>query len=175
MPVRELFEIVVEQVLAMKEVCEAEGTRLGHVKPHGALYNQAARDAEMAAAIAEAVGSIDRDLVLYGLASSRLIEAGRAAGLKTASEAFADRTYSPDGSLTPRSRADALIRDPASAAAQAVRIVESSEVVATTGDMIEVRADTICIHGDGPRAVEFAGAIRRALIERGVSIGPVFR
>ena len=108
---REVFDLVVEQVAAMSEVCRSIGTRLNHVKPHGALYNQAAKDPELSAAIAEAVRSVGDDLIVFGLAGSIMISKAEELGLRTASEVFADRTYQSDGSLTPRTQADALIEE----------------------------------------------------------------
>ncbi len=170
MSANEIYDIVIYQAAALKGVCESMGARLKHVKPHGALYNQAARDASIAEVIARAVRDLDPGLVLFGLSGSESIAAAEAAGLRAASEVFADRTYQDDGSLTPRSRPDALINDPVVAAAQAVEFVENGSVTATSGKRINLAADTICIHGDGPRAVEFAAAIRHELERRGVEI-----
>ena len=136
--------------------------KVRHVKPHGALYNMAARDPALADAIALAVRNFDASLVLFGLAHSALIAAGQAHGLSVAHEVFADRTYQADGSLTPRSQPDALVASPQHAAAQAVRMVRAGRVRATDGTEVPVQADTICLHGDGPHALEFAQAIRVA-------------
>ena len=173
LPAGEIHKIVREQVLAMKEICESLGTTLHHVKPHGALYNQAARDKDLAAAIAEAVGSIDRNLIVYGLSGSSSISEAQAAGLKTASEVFADRTYQNDGSLTPRTEANALIGDDQRAVDQAMRMVADGYVVAASGDVVPIVAETICLHGDGDHAVEFARAIRSALDAAGVAVKPL--
>ena len=171
----EVFDIVSEQILAMKDICDSLDVSIHHVKPHGAMYNQAARDRDLAAAIAGAIASLDNNLVLYGLSGSYLISEGAAAGLKTASEVFADRTYRPDGTLTPRTEADALIVDDGRAVEQAIGMVEKRSVVATTGESIPIVAETICLHGDGEHAVAFAKAIRSALKESGVQIScPVF-
>jgi UPF0271 protein len=169
----EVFDIVLYQVAALKGICEASGGRLHHVKPHGALYNQAAKDAELARAIAGAVHSIDAGLVLYGLSGSLSISEAEAIGLKTASEVFADRTYQPDGSLTPRTRPDALIRDPEKAAAQVMQMVHQQSVTATSGETIQLKAETICIHGDGENALEFAKAVRQKLTENGITISSI--
>ena len=136
--------------------------KVRHVKPHGALYNMAARDPALAEAIAIAVRSFDASLVLFGLAHSALTGAGEAIGLKVAHEVFADRTYQRDGSLTPRSQPDALLLTPQAAAAQAVRMIRTGSVRATDGTEVAVKADTICLHGDGPDALAFAQAIRLA-------------
>lgn len=170
LPAKEVFAIVVEQIEALRQICHERGAVLHHVKPHGALYNQAAKDRELAAAIADAVASVDRGLILYGLSGSALISEAELAGLATASEVFADRTYQADGSLTPRTQADALIRDPEKAVEQALQMIRSGTVTATTGETVSIRADTLCIHGDGEHAVEFAKAIREALAITGVGV-----
>jgi 5-oxoprolinase (ATP-hydrolysing) subunit A len=172
LPPDELFTIVSEQILALKAVCDEKGARLHHVKPHGALYNQAARDRTLASAIAEAVKEIDETLVLFGLAGSVSISEAQASGLQTASEVFADRTYQSDGSLTPRSQPNALIEDDEQAIAQALGFVNTGSVQATTGEIVSVRCDTICIHGDGSHAVSFAKKIREAFNNKGIGIKP---
>jgi UPF0271 protein len=172
---QEAYDFVLYQIGALEGVCRANGARLHHVKPHGALYNMAARDAALAEAIAHAVHDFDPGLVLYGLANSQLIHAARAAGLPAANEVFADRTYQPDGSLTPRSRADAMIGDPARALAQVERMVQRGEVVATDGSVVRIEADTLCIHGDEPGAATFAREIRAALEGWGVAVASVTR
>lgn len=166
----EVFDMVLYQAAALKGICEAAGARLHHVKPHGALYNTAAKDQGLANAIARAVKSLDPELILYGLSGSFLISEAETEGLRTASEVFADRTYQPDGSLTPRSRPDALIHDTAQAAAQVMRMVQDQTVVAATGENVPLRTETICIHGDGENAVEFAMAIREKLTKNGIDI-----
>ena len=159
----EVYSIVAEQINIFRAVCETAGTHMGHVKPHGALYNLAARDHETAEAIAKAVYDIDPRLILYGLSGSNSISAGDRVGLRTASEVFADRTYQADGSLTPRKELNALITHTAAAAAQALAMVRDGIVVSVSGEGVAVRADTICIHGDGPQAVQFAAAISSEL------------
>jgi len=144
--------------------------KVRHVKPHGALYNMAARDPALAEAIALAIRNFDSSLILFGLAHSALTAAGEAIGLKVAHEVFADRTYQPDGSLTPRSQPDALLSTHQAAAAQAVRIVRAGSVRAVDGSEIAVKADTICLHGDGPHPVEFAKAIREAFERTGIEV-----
>lgn len=167
----EIFDIVLYQTAAVRGICEAFGARLHHVKPHGALYNMAARDRSLAAAIAGAVARIDPGLKLYGLSGSFLVTEGAAAGLETVSEVFADRTYQSDGTLTPRSAANALITDDTVAIAQVVRMVAESVVKSVDGMDIGIRADTVCIHGDGQHAVAFAENIGAALRSRGFEIG----
>jgi UPF0271 protein len=166
----EVYDMVLYQVAAIGGVARAHGGRLAHVKPHGALYNMAARGADLADAIARAVRDYDAGLVLFGLAGSELLRAAEARGLDTASEVFADRGYMPDGSLVPRSRPDAVVTDAAQAIARAVRMVREGRVTAVDDTDVAVRADTICIHGDGPHAVPFARMLRAALEREGVTV-----
>lgn len=167
---QEIYEIVSEQILALKGICESLGTKLHHVKPHGALYNMAAKDAGMSAAIAEAIQTIDPNLILYGLSGSHMISEAENIGLKTANEVFADRTYQNDGSLTPRSRPDALISDVGNAAEQVFGMLADRKVVSVDGTAVSLKADTICIHGDGEHALEFANTIHEKLERRGIKI-----
>lgn len=170
---QEVYDIVTEQINTFGDICRDAGATMAHVKPHGALYNMAARNSEMANAIAMAVKAIDDRLVLFGLSGSLLISEAEACGLATASEVFADRTYSPDGSLTPRSRPDALIHDSAAAVAQVLQMVGSKTVTALDGTTIPITADTVCIHGDGENAVAFAASINKVLIDRAIEIRPI--
>jgi UPF0271 protein len=172
---KEVFTLIFDQVTALGEICARSGGRLHHVKPHGALYNQAATDRELAAAIAAAIGEFDNDAILYGLSGSRLIYEAEVAGLRTASEVFADRTYQKDGSLTPRSESNALIEDSDVAVNQVLQMIETESVTSVTGESVPIRADTICIHGDGPHAHEFAVKLRRRLEDRDVKIQAPFR
>ncbi len=162
---QEVFDIVLYQVSAIKGICEASGGKLHHVKPHGALYNQAAKDKNLAIAIAKAVKAIDENLILYGLSGSHLISEAENIGLKTASEVFADRTYQTDGSLTPRSESNALIHDTKIAISQVLQMIKEQTVTATNGEKIKLKAETICIHGDGNNAVNFAKKIKSALFD----------
>lgn len=166
----ETYDICVYQIGALLGHARAAGAALAHVKPHGALYNMAAEDAAFAAAAAAAVRDVDASLILFGLAGSALLAEGRRAGLRVASEAFADRGYEPDGSLTPRSRPGALIGDATAAAERAVRMVSDGAVETSTGMQIELEVDTICVHGDGPHAVAIARELRAALEGAGVRI-----
>jgi 5-oxoprolinase (ATP-hydrolysing) subunit A len=167
---REVFDLVVEQVEEMLDVCRVVGAEMRHVKPHGALYNQAAKDRELAAAIAEAVRSVDEDLIVFGLSGSvSLVEAERA-GMETAAEVFGDRGYMPDGTLVPRSQSGALIDDTARSVEQVLRMVRDGEVAAIDGSVVKLRAETVCLHGDGANALEFAGAIREALQEAKIGV-----
>ncbi|HXG82392.1 MAG TPA: 5-oxoprolinase subunit PxpA [Pyrinomonadaceae bacterium] len=170
MSAREIFDIVLYQIAAVKGICESLGGRLHHVKPHGALYNQAAKDANLAEAIAKAVKAIDKNLILYGLSNSFLISEAEKIGLKTASEVFADRTYQADGNLTARSEPNALINDSDAAIAQVLQMIQAQTVTTTNGEIVPIKAETICIHGDGANALEFAKAIRRKLIAEKILI-----
>jgi 5-oxoprolinase (ATP-hydrolysing) subunit A len=170
LPPEEIAEMVHRQVLALVEIAEQCGARIGHVKAHGALYNQATRNRDIAGAIAEGVRRWRKDIILIGLAGSLMPEEFRSAGFSAAAEAFADRRYEPDGSLRSRKFADALLRNPEDAAEQALRIVDQGSVVASDGSVVPVRAQTICIHGDTPGAMEIAAAVHRRLQQAGVRI-----
>jgi UPF0271 protein len=167
------YDLIVYQVGALYGFLRAAGTSMQHVKPHGALYNAAAADPVLAEAIAQAIKEVDPELILFGLSGSALIRAGESAGLKVASEAFADRSYQSDGTLTSRSRGDALIEHPDRAISQAIRLVEGGVVRSQQGSDVAVRADTICIHGDGPQAEPFARLIRKRLEESGIQVKAV--
>lgn len=158
------------QIGALDAFARAAGTRLHHVKPHGALYNMAARDRELAKAIARAVRDYDGTLLLVGLAGSLSVEAARAAGLRAASEAFCDRRYRADGSLAPRSQPGAVIDDVDAAVAQAVSIATRGEAVADDGSHVRIAADTLCVHGDRENAGEFAHRLRAALEHAGLRV-----
>lgn len=166
----EAHALVLAQIRALQLIVQPCGGRLVHVKPHGALYNMAARDVALARAVAEAVREADPRLVLFGLAGSQLLSVGRACDLRVASEVFADRTYQLDGSLTPRSRPDALIHDEDTAVAQVLRMVREGRVRATDGTDVPIRADTVCVHGDGPHAVAFARRLIQALRQLGIEL-----
>jgi UPF0271 protein len=167
----EVEDLVAYQIGALAGVAANEGIRLSHVKPHGALYNMAARDAAIAAAIARAVRAVDASLVLFGLSGSQLIAAGERAGLRVASEVFADRGYRPDGSLAPRGTPGAVMTDSAAVAARAVEMASRQTVAALDGTSVSVKADTICIHGDTPGAAALARAVRDALTAAGITVG----
>jgi UPF0271 protein len=166
----ELYNLIVYQVGAVQSFAQIKKQKLNHVKPHGALYNMAAKDEEMAAAIAEAVYDIDPDLVLYGLSGSELILAGKKVGLRVAEEVFADRTYQPDGTLTSRTESNALIHDPEEAVDRVIRMVRDGKVEAVDGSDIQISADTICIHGDNALSLEFAKKLRMGLANNGIPI-----
>lgn len=166
----EVYDMVLYQIGALWAFVHAQGGKLHHVKPHGALYNMASVNKALAEAIAEAIFHIDPHLILYGLAGSELIQAGTKTGLKTAQEVFADRTYQPDGTLTPRTLPQALLTDAHAAARQVLQMVTKGKVSAVTGEEISIQADTICIHGDGLHALLFANAVRDVLIQEGIHI-----
>lgn len=161
------------QLGALLAFTTAQGVKLQHVKPHGALYNMAGKDMELAAAIAEAIAEVDGTVILLGLAGSKMLEAGRKAGLRVASEVFADRAYQADGSLVPRKQSGSVIHDPDEAICRTVRMVTEGKVTAITGEEVEIAADSICVHGDNPAAVAFVRDIRAALEAQGVRIAPL--
>lgn len=166
----EAFDLVVYQIGALSGFVTVEGGMLHHVKPHGALYNMAALDRKLAEAIAEAVYKVNPELILYGLSGSELIRAGEKLGLRTASEVFADRTYQKDGLLTPRVEKNALIKKDELAMRQVLTMVLEQKVIAANGEKVSIKADTICIHGDGEYAASFARLIYNTLQENGVQI-----
>jgi UPF0271 protein len=170
-PPSEVAAFVFDQVRALAEIAGRCGARLVHVKPHGALYNQAVRNRRLAEAIAEGVARWSRDVLLVGLAGSPMLDVFREAGFVVAAEAFADRRYEPDGTLRSRKFEDALIRDPAEAGWQALSIVERGTVIACDETEVPVDAQTLCIHGDAPGAPEIAAAVARVLREAGVALG----
>jgi UPF0271 protein len=167
---RDIIDLVLYQIGAMSAIAKAEGAALRHVKPHGALYNMSVRRADIAEAIAQATASFDAALVLVGLPGSALLSAGSRAGLRTAAEGFADRSYEADGSLTPRQMAGAVLSTPAQVAGRVVRMVRDGEVEARGGSTLPLHVDTICVHGDTPGAAQLAAAVRIALEEAGVEL-----
>ncbi|MBD2843727.1 LamB/YcsF family protein [Paenibacillus sp. IB182496] len=170
---QEAYDLVVYQLGALQAFVRAEGASLQHVKAHGALYNMAAKNAALSEGIAEAVYKVAPELILFGLAGGELVKAGRKIGLRTASEVFSDRTYQADGSLTSRRQPDALITDDRESAAQVVRMVKEGRVLSRQGADIAIEADTICVHGDGAHAVEFAQLIRSSLEQAGIVVQPI--
>ena len=164
--------MVVYQIGAARAVAASVGLRLAHVKVHGALSNMAMVDPDLAAAVARAVRAVDRDLILVVMPGLALEKAGLDQGLLVAREVFADRTYDDDGNLTSRKVAGAVIHDAAAAAARVLRMVEDGAVTAVTGKRLPMRIDTVCVHGDNPRAVAMAGAVRDALLAAGAELRP---
>jgi UPF0271 protein len=167
---QEAFDMVVYQIGALYGFVKAEGGKIQHVKPHGALYNMAAKSMELSQAIAGAIYKVDSELILFGLSGSELVKAGEAIGLRTASEVFADRTYQKDGSLTPRRQPDALLTDDQKAIDQVIRMVKEGKVLSQQGIDIVIQADTVCIHGDGLHALSFARQIRERLNNSDVTV-----
>jgi UPF0271 protein len=172
---REVEDFVTYQIGALGAIAAAQGVRLQHVKPHGALFNMAVRDAALADAIARATAAVDRSLILFGLPRSELIRAGERAGLRTASEAFADRAYEPDGTLVSRRLSEAVIHDPKVVETRVVRMAAERTVVAVDGSIVSLDIDTICVHGDTPGAADLVARIRRTLEASGVEVTPVGR
>ncbi|MGE5244871.1 MAG: LamB/YcsF family protein [Betaproteobacteria bacterium] len=167
---REAEDLVLYQVAAVAGVAAAEGVRLQHVKPHGALFNMAVRNPELSAAIARAVAAFDRGLILFGLPGSEILAAGKTAGLRVAAEVFADRAYEPDGSLVSRRKPGAVIHDPEAVVARAVRMAKERTVVAADGSIVSLDAETICVHGDTPGSDDLAARIRHGLEAAGVTV-----
>ena len=170
---RDVEDFVVYQVGALAAIAAAQGVRLQHVKPHGALFNMAVRDAALADAVARATAMIDTSMMLFGLPGSELNAAGRRAGLKTACEAFADRAYQPDGALVSRQQPGAVIHDAGVVVERAVRMVREQAVEAIDGSTVPLIVDTICVHGDTPGAADLAARIRAALTAAGVEVKAV--
>ncbi len=167
---QEAYDMVVYQIGALQGFVSLYGATMQHVKPHGALYNMAAKNAALAEAIAQAVYDISPNLILFGLASSELTKAGEKLGLSTAHEVFADRTYQADGNLTSRKQADALITDEETSVNQVIRMVKEGKVASQQGIDVALKADTICIHGDGEHAVAFAKYAHETLTQQGIVV-----
>lgn len=169
----EVEDSLIAQIGALAAIARAEGVPLRHVKAHGALYNMAARDPRLAKAIARAIAAVDASLIMFGLPNSSMIAAGHEAGLRVAAEGFADRSYEPDGSLTPRSRPGAVVRDPEAVVDRAVRMVRDGVVVTPAGAEVALKIDTICVHGDTPGAPELTRRIRAGLESAGIHVRPL--
>ena len=170
LPEGEIYELVTQQLILAVEIANSLDTKIHHVKPHGALYNMSARDRNIAKAIASAVKDFNPELILVGLSGSNSITEGEAIGLKTASEVFADRTYQDDGSLTPRSQPNSLIDDVNIAVERVGQMVLNGTVSSVSGKTLRLRADTICIHGDGANATQFAKAIHERMKQLNIEI-----
>lgn len=169
----ELKAMVQYQIGALSAFCKAQGVKLQHVKPHGAMYNMAGKDAKLATAICEGIAEVDDSLILLGLAGSELLRAARKIALPSASEVFADRAYEDDGSLVARSKPGAMITDEDLAISRVVRMVKEGKVETISGKTISIQADSICVHGDSPKALAFVEKIRTELTEEGVLIAPM--
>lgn len=160
---RQVYELVTTQLHLFQKIVLECNAQLHHLKPHGALYNMAARDPSLAQAIAHALYDFDKSLILFGLSGSHLITEAKAMGIRTSSEVFADRTYQDDGSLTPRTQPNALIHDEEQSLKQVLQMIKNGKVISTSGNEISITAETICLHGDGENAVAFAKSIYNRL------------
>lgn len=167
---KETYTLMVYQIGALQGFVQAEGGTMQHVKPHGALYNMAAKDKALAEAIAESLYKVNPELILFGLAGSEMIHAAKRIGLKVAEEVFADRTYQKDGTLTPRSQPNSMITDDEEALKQVILMVKEQKVIAADGTEVPLQADTICVHGDGEHALLFSQKIKEALIQKQIQI-----
>ena len=169
----EVTDIVMYQIGALEAFCRANGIAMQHVKPHGAMYNMAEKDDKLAEAICRGIKAVNPELILLGPGSGKMVKAAKALGLKTAGEVFADRAYMEDGTLVPRSQEGAMITDEEEAVARVLEMVQKGTVTAITGKKIAVQADSICVHGDGQKALLFVQKIRSELEKAGVVIVPM--
>lgn len=166
----ELKAMVQYQVGALSAFCTANGIKMNHVKPHGAMYNMAAKDIKLATAIAEGIVEVDDSLILLGLSGSELLNGAKSVGLKCANEVFADRAYEEDGSLVTRTKPGAVIADENEVIERVIGMIKTGRVKSVTGKEIEIRPDSICVHGDNPKALNFVCLIRERLISEGINI-----
>ena len=167
---KEAYDITLYQIGALFSFVMAKNAKLSHVKPHGALYNMAAVDKSIAKGVANAVYDFNPNLVLFALSGSELAKAGNALGLKVAHEVFADRTYKEDGTLTPRSQKNCFVESDEKAVSQVLSMIQQSKVMTVTGKEIKIKADTVCIHGDGAHALEFVQALNQSLSQASIDI-----
>ncbi|WP_338562194.1 5-oxoprolinase subunit PxpA [Erwinia sp. E_sp_B04_7] len=170
LPAETVCAQMIYQIGALQAIARSEGGKLVHVKPHGMLYNQSAQEPELAEAIARAVKAVDPQLVLVGLANSESIRAGKALGLTTREEVFADRGYQADGSLVPRSQPGALVESDEQAIAQTLSMIQQGQVQSLSGEWVKVKADTVCLHGDGAHALAFAARLREAFTQQQIQV-----
>jgi len=166
----EVYALVAYQVGAFHALCTASGVEMSHVKPHGALYNMAVRDRELSDAIVHGMAAVDTRAILFAPAGTELFRAAQELGLQTAAELFADRNYNSDGTLVSRTKPDALLHDPSEAAERVLRMLREGKICAVDGSDVRVQAETICVHGDTPGAVEFVRTLRSALEKEGVML-----
>ena len=171
----QMRDYMVYQIGALWAFAKALGAQVKHFKPHGVISNVAARDLKIASALADAVHEVDNSMIFVALAGSLLVEAGRKAGLRVASEAYADRAYLPDGNLVPRGTPGAVIKNETLVAARVSRMLSEGRIQAVDGTDLVVRADTICVHGDTPGAAEFARSMRKAFADAGIEVVPLDR
>lgn len=169
----EVEAYIIYQIGSLMGFARSAGIELQHVKPHGMLYNMAVEDRKLAESIARAIAKLDRNLILVALSNSEYYAAGVEAGLRVAGEVFADRGYAADGSLLPRGKEGALIKDPHEAARRVVSMVKEGKVAAVTGEMVKVKADTVCLHGDNPEVVTFVRTIKETLTAEGIKVVPM--
>ena len=170
LPPEEIYTIVKEQIETLAEIAAKNNCKLHHVKPHGALYNRAAKDKELSTAICKAIKEIDASLLVYALSGSKLIDVAASMGLQACNEVFADRTYQPDGNLTPRSLPDALLLNEEAVTKQVLQILLEKNVTSTDGKIIYLKADSVCVHGDGAHAVDFVRSIYNTLKENNITL-----
>ena len=169
----EVKAYMIYQLGALEAFCKAEGVKMQHVKPHGAMYNMAAKDEALAQAIVEAIVAVDKDLILLALSGSKMIEAAKSAGIRYASEVFADRAYEEDGTLVARSKPGSMITDENLAIDRVIRMAKEGKVTAITGKDVSIKADSVCVHGDGAKALEFVKKISARLKEEGITAAPL--
>ena len=166
----EVKALIIYQIGALSAFVKAKGKTLQHVKPHGALYNMAGKDEKLAMAICEGIRAVDENLIVLGQSGSRMEAAANSLGLPFAREVFADRAYEEDGSLVARSKEGAMIEDEEEAVSRVIRMIKEGKVKAVTGKDIPIKADSVCVHGDGEKALKFVEKIREALIKEGIEI-----
>jgi UPF0271 protein len=169
----EIKNYIKYQLGALTAFAQSKGEKIKHLKAHGAMYNMAAKDEKIADSIAEAIYEVDKDIILLGLANSEMIKAGKKLGLKTANEVFADRAYNFDGTLVPRGIEGAVIHNPDIAISRTIKMVKTGKVTAINGEEISIKADSICVHGDNPEALNFVKKIREELEKEGITVTPI--
>lgn len=170
---KEAYAYVTYQLGALNAFCVQQGVKIQHVKPHGALYNMAGKDYELSKGICQAIYDFDPDIILLGLSGSQMINAGRDIGLKCANEFFADRAYEDDGSLRARSKEGSMVTDEKEAIERVVKVLKTGYVTTYSGNELELKIDSICVHGDNAHALEFVRSIRERLAEEGIEIAPL--
>ncbi|MGN0521275.1 MAG: 5-oxoprolinase subunit PxpA [Eubacterium sp.] len=170
---QQVYDYTIYQLGALDAFCRAQGIEMQHIKPHGAMYNMAAKDKALSQGIARAVYDYNRDLILLGLSGSLMIDAAQELGIKTASEVFADRAYEEDGSLRARSLEGSMITDEKLAISRVIRMIKEGKVTAYSGKDIDIKADSVCVHGDGEKALEFVEALNKAFMENNIKTAKI--